>query len=82
MRISIDPLAKATYVEFKDDKVAKTKEFTPETFLDFNAKGELLGIELLNPCRVVFRKIAKKYHMPILNRLPIQPLKKIYQVVS
>ena len=82
MKISIDTLAKAVYIEFKDGKVAKTKEFAPETFLDFNANGELLGVEILNPRHITLHKIAKRYHLPALNRLPVRPLKRIYRAVA
>ena len=49
MKISFDPLAKAVYIELEKRKVAKTKEFAPEVFLDLDYKGRLIGIEILNP---------------------------------
>lgn len=49
MKISYDTLAKAIYVELEKKKVVKTREFAPEVFLDFDDKGELIGVELLNP---------------------------------
>jgi len=49
MKISYDTLAKAVYIELEKRKAARDKEFTPGIFLDFDYKGELIGVELLNP---------------------------------
>jgi len=48
MKISYDTLAKAIYIELEKKKVAKTREFAPEVFLDFDYRGKLIGVELLN----------------------------------
>ena len=44
--------------------MARTVEFAPEVFLDFDYKKRLIGVELLNPGTLYLRKIAKKYHRP------------------
>ncbi|GAF67508.1 unnamed protein product [marine sediment metagenome] len=54
MLISFDIKAKAAYVEFKDSKVAKTRELIPEVFFDFDEADNLLGIELLNIKKNIF----------------------------
>ncbi|MCQ9208378.1 MAG: DUF2283 domain-containing protein [Omnitrophica bacterium] len=69
MKISFDTLAKAVYIELEKKKVAKTREFAPEVFLDFDYKGKLIGIELLNPATVYLKKIAKKFHRPELEKV-------------
>ncbi len=69
MKISYDTLAKAVYIELEKTRVAKTKEFAPEVFLDFDYKGELIGVELLNPGTLYLRKIAKTFHKPELARV-------------
>jgi uncharacterized protein YuzE len=52
----------AAYFRVREGKVAKTLEFANgNAFADYNAKGELLGIEQLGPCDAkVFNKIAAK----------------------
>ena len=69
MKISYDTLVKAIYVELEKKKVAKTKEFAPEVFLDFDYKGELIGVELLNPGTLYLKKIAKTFHKPELTKV-------------
>ena len=66
MNIRIDTEVRAVYMEFKSDKVARTVEFAPETFIDLDSRGHLLGIELLNPgtLEVQLRKIGKRFHIP------------------
>ena len=69
MKISFDTLAKAVYIELEKKKVARTKEFAPEVFLDFDYKGKLIGVELLNPGTLYLKKIAKKFHKPELTKV-------------
>ena len=69
MKISFDTLAKAVYIELKYKKVKLTREFAPEVFLDFDSKGELIGVELLNPGTLYLKKIAKKFHRPELTKV-------------
>jgi len=78
-QITIDPLAGAAYLKIKEGKVAKTKEFSEEVFLDFDVRNHLLGIELLNPCCGTLRKVAKKYHLSILDKAA-SPLEKILHI--
>lgn len=79
MKISFDTLAKAVYIELEKKKVAKSKEFAPEVFLDFDYKGELIGIELLNPGTLYLKKIAKKFHRPELEKVhPRVMAEKVY----
>jgi len=69
MKISFDTLAKAVYIEIEKKKVAKTVEFAPEVFLDFDYKKRLIGIELLNPGTFYLKRIARKYHRPELMKV-------------
>ena len=69
MKISYDTLADAVYIELEKREVARTKEFAPEVFLDFDSNGKLIGVELLNPGTLVLRKIAKQFHKPDLARV-------------
>jgi len=69
MKISFDTLAKAIYIELEKRKVARTIEFAPEVFVDLDYKGELIGIELLNPGTLYLKKIAKEFHKPDLKKI-------------
>jgi len=69
MKISFDTLAKAVYIELEKKKVARTKEFAPEVFLDFDYKGRLIGVELLNPGKLYLKEIAERFHEPDLAKV-------------
>ena len=47
MRIRYDPEADAMYIKFREDKVDHTKEIDENTILDFNKKGQVIGVEIL-----------------------------------
>ena len=47
MNISYDPDADALTIRIRKDGVDYTKEVDQNTLLDFNNKGELIGVELL-----------------------------------
>ncbi len=78
LMISFDPLAKAVYIALSQGKVKRTIEFAPESFIDLDSKGNLMGIELLHPGTLILKKIAKKYHRPELKRIRIRPLQEVY----
>jgi hypothetical protein len=50
----------SVYFQLRRGKVSQTIEFeNGAAFADYNARGELLGVELLSPCRVtIIDKIA------------------------
>jgi uncharacterized protein YuzE len=52
----------AAYLGIRKGKPAKTREFADgAAFADYNARGHLLGIELLGPCDIrVFDRIAPR----------------------
>jgi len=78
MLINIDTQAGAAYIKIKEGKVSYTKEMLPEVFVDYDNKNEILGIELVSPCVITLRKLAKTLHLPILSRIR-QPLEKLCQ---
>ena len=70
MMVSYDNDAKALYIALvADTKVARTVEFSADTFLDFSKSGELVGVEMLNPNRTELKRIAKQYRHPELSRI-------------
>ncbi len=48
MKTEYDPEANALYVKFSDDKIAKTEELRPGIILDFDSRGHIVGIEMLD----------------------------------
>jgi len=48
MEIKIDLKADALYIRFQKGKFAKNKVIDEDTIVDFDKKGRLLGIEMLN----------------------------------
>ena len=77
MLVSYDNDAKAVYITLMaDGKVAKTIEFDTDTYLDLTKRGELIGIEMLNPTRPVLLRIAKQFHHPELSRIYLNRLLK------
>jgi uncharacterized protein YuzE len=76
--IEFDPKARAAYIRLKSGKIAKTVEKSENFLLDLNARGELLGIEILNPHELsrndfksLFVQISRKYKT--LNARYIHP---------
>ena len=70
MLISYDNDAKALYITLLSEaRVARTVEFNPETYVDLTKKGELIGVEMLNPNHSDLCRLAKKYHQPELSRI-------------
>lgn len=47
MKLRYDPEADALYIKLKNTTVTKTQEIDRNTLLDFDKKGELVGVELL-----------------------------------
>jgi uncharacterized protein YuzE len=48
MKTKYDPEANALYVKFSDDKVERTEELRPGIILDFDSRGHIVGIEMLD----------------------------------
>ena len=47
MKITYDPEADAMYIILREGKVSKTKEVDPNTILDYDETGNVIGVELL-----------------------------------
>ena len=47
IRVSYDRVADALYVKLRDDKVVDSDEIAPGIIVDFNERGEVVGIEVL-----------------------------------
>ena len=80
--LKIDTQALAAYITLRDAKVSKTIEFGEEVFLDLDFNGNPIGIEIADitrPQKVeIFHRIARKYHIPELNRFHPDALRKVF----
>lgn len=80
--LKIDKQALTAYITFRNAKVHKTIEFGEEAFLDLDSNGNPIGIEIADitrPQKVeFFHKIARKYHIPELNRFHPDVLTKVF----
>lgn len=47
MKIEFDPIADALYIELADGEIEKTEEIGPGVILDYDANGNVLGLEML-----------------------------------
>jgi uncharacterized protein YuzE len=48
MKTTYDNEANALYVRFSDEKVERTEELRPGLILDFDNRGHIIGIEMLD----------------------------------
>ena len=68
MEISLDLKADALYIKFQEGKFAKNRRIDEDTLIDLDAKGRLLGIEMLN----VTKKISVKDLSDVNVKLPLK----------
>ena len=47
MKLKVDQSADALYLTIEDLPVAESQEVAPGVILDFNARGEVVGVEIL-----------------------------------
>ena len=83
MLISFDPEVKALYIQLKDNKVSRTVEFAPQTFVDLDSRGDLIGVEMLQPGTLtitiqVLKKISTQFNAPMLRRIPSDYIPKAF----
>lgn len=67
MRLSIDRQANAAYVTISDRPVRRTKELDSQRIVDYDADGEIVGIEFLAISSGV--DLSELPHRPELARL-------------
>jgi uncharacterized protein YuzE len=59
MRTEYDPEANALYVRFSDDDVDHTEEVRPGIIIDFDARGHVIGIEMLGADKILTEAALK-----------------------
>jgi uncharacterized protein YuzE len=47
MKLKVDQAADALYLTIEDSPIVESQEVSPGVILDFNARGEVVGIEIL-----------------------------------
>ena len=48
MKLDIDPEADALYLRLTDSKIIESEEVSPGVVLDYDAKNEVVGVEILS----------------------------------
>lgn len=48
MKLEFDPIADALYLELSDHDVEKSEEIKPGVILDYDANGNVIGLEVLS----------------------------------
>ena len=83
-QITIDPQFGCLYLQFSNEKVAKTVEHSPSVNIDLDKNGGLVGIEFVGVKKAggnfkqVFVELAKIYNRPELKNIPAE-LKQVKQ---
>ena len=74
-QITIDPQFGCLYLQFSNEKVAKTVEHSPSVNIDLDKNGGFVGIEFVGVKKAggnfkqVFVELAKVYNRPELKRI-------------
>ena len=79
--VSYDPEARAVYVRVKSGRVSKTKKQAPGVFVDLDSKGNLLGVEFLDPKHIevnIIQRIARVFKFPGLKHLNPKAIPAVY----
>ena len=53
MKLEFDPQADAVYLELTDAEIEESKEIQPGIIIDYDAKGRIVGIEVLYVLQVL-----------------------------
>jgi len=64
MKVNFDREANALYIRFSDDKIEQTAEVRPGVMLDYDAKGRIVALEILNA--------SEALSGPDMNRLAVE----------
>ncbi len=77
-QITIDPQYGCLYVQFSNEKIAKTVEHSPSVNIDLDKAGGIVGIEFVGVKKAggnlkqVFVELAKVYNRPELKKVPTE----------
>ena len=65
MKLTIDKVADALYLDLDDSPAAESEEISPGVILDYNSEGKVTGIEMLY--------LSKRVKSSSLGRVEVQP---------
>ena len=65
MKLTIDKVADALYLDLDDSPAAESEEISPGVILDYNSEGKVTGIEMLY--------LSKRVNSSSLGRVEVQP---------
>lgn len=85
INVQIDPVADILYIRVRDAEVVSTREEKEGILVDFDKRGNLIGIDVLHPKRDtierrrIFKRMAKRFHVPTISRIRPDYLAKGYE---
>ncbi len=70
MKIRYDPEVDAMVIRFRETTVEESDEISPNVIADFDADGEIVGIEILSASRIVDNPtgVSLDVLVPVPNR--------------
>jgi uncharacterized protein YuzE len=79
MIASYDNTSRAVYIRLeRNRKIHQTIEFAPETLVDIDAQGNLIGVELLRPASFrLLKRIGEKYQHDEIVRVNVRMLRHV-----
>lgn len=63
MKLHVDEQADALYLRLDDSAIVESQEVSPGVVLDFNAGGEVVGVEMLNLSKRSPKLNLKEVHL-------------------
>ncbi len=67
MKLEFDPQADAAYLEISDAEIETTKQLEPGIIVDYDAQGQIVGIEVLSISKrtnAPLKKVAELHSFP------------------
>jgi uncharacterized protein YuzE len=66
LRLEYDPEVNCFYLRLKKARVVRSVDVggRTEVVVDLDKKGDVVGIELIQPTRATLRRVARDYHLP------------------
>ena len=62
MKLKVDKDSDALYLRLDDSAVVESEEVKPGVILDFNSKGDVVSVEILNLSRRVSAEQLRVFH--------------------
>jgi uncharacterized protein YuzE len=85
--LKYDPVAHIAYIKVRDGIVHETRQEAPNILVDVDAKGHLIGVEIISPKTLkyetklmpILKRISKEFGVPQLREINPQLVPGIYQ---